>query len=75
MLCYTQKDLQSALQRIFKIDRVALIQMPVTGKDYRIVVLDKRIISAYERVPLHVCGDGTSSIKKLLKIFYVLYHL
>ena len=42
--------------------------MPVTGKDYRIVVLDKRIISAYERVPLHVCGDGTSSIKKLLKI-------
>jgi D-alanine-D-alanine ligase-like ATP-grasp enzyme len=39
----------------------------VSGKDYRIVVLDDRIISAYERIPLSVVGDGRSSISKLLK--------
>jgi len=52
---------------VFKRDKVALVQQQVTGKDYRIVVLDTKIISAYERIPLNVIGDGISSIGKLLK--------
>jgi D-alanine-D-alanine ligase-like ATP-grasp enzyme len=55
------------MRRIFKIDRVALVQTPMKGKDYRIVVLDDKVISAYERIPLNVAGDGRSSIKKLLE--------
>jgi len=61
-----KSELFKALSDIFKYDRVALVQKVVAGKDYRIVVLDRRIISAYERQPLSVVGDGKSSIAVLL---------
>ncbi len=66
-LCHTRREFYSALARVFKIDRVALVQRPVEGKDYRIVVLDDKVISAYERIPLNVVGDGRSTIVQLLE--------
>jgi D-alanine-D-alanine ligase-like ATP-grasp enzyme len=54
------------MRAAFRRDRVALVQSPVSGKDYRIVVLDERVISAYERTPLNIVGDGESSIRRLL---------
>lgn len=63
---YTKKDFYRAMRAVFRRDRVALVQTPVSGNDYRIVVLDKRVISAYERVPLNVVGDGASTIRRLL---------
>jgi D-alanine-D-alanine ligase-like ATP-grasp enzyme len=67
-LVHNKREMYRALNAIFKHDRVALVQLPVSGKDYRVVVLDDHIISAYERIPLSVVGDGKSSIGKLLKI-------
>ena len=66
-LVHTRRDFYAAMRRIFKGDRVALVQTPITGKDYRIVVLDDKVISAYERIPLSVVGDGRSSIKMLMQ--------
>ena len=66
-LCHTKREFYSSLRAIFKGDRVALVQTPVVGKDYRVVVLDNRIISAYERIPLSVVGDGKNSIERLLE--------
>jgi len=66
-LVRSKKELVRALKQIFKHDRVALVQKYVQGRDYRIVVLDKAIISAYERIWLNVVGDGRSSILRLLK--------
>ncbi len=66
-LVHTKREFYAAMRRIFALDRVALVQTPVSGKDYRIVVLDKRVISAYERIPLSVVGDGRSTIQVLLK--------
>ncbi len=66
-LVHTRKEFYKAMRFVFKRDKVALVQQQVTGKDYRIVVLDTKIISAYERIPLNVIGDGISSIGKLLK--------
>ncbi len=66
-LVHTKREFYAAMWRIFKLDRVALVQTPVVGKDYRIVVLDGRIISAYERIPLNVTGNGRSTIRQLLK--------
>jgi D-alanine-D-alanine ligase-like ATP-grasp enzyme len=44
-----------------------LVQEVCTGHDYRVVVLDGKVISAYERVPLKVTGDGRNSIRQLLR--------
>jgi D-alanine-D-alanine ligase-like ATP-grasp enzyme len=66
-LVWNQKELKSALLESFRVDRVALIEKYMPGRDYRIVVLDKEIISVYERLPLSVIGDGKNSILHLLK--------
>ncbi len=66
-LVHTRKQFFRSMRFIFERDRVALVQKPMPGKDYRIVVLDGNIISAYERIPLNVIGDGKSTIRKLLK--------
>jgi D-alanine-D-alanine ligase-like ATP-grasp enzyme len=65
---YTKRDFYKAMRAIFIRDRAALVQPPLQGRDYRIVVLDKRVISAYQRIPLNVVGDGRSTIKQLLRV-------
>lgn len=63
----TKAELKSALKEIFEKDKVALIQKLLHGNDYRVVVLDSKIISAYQRIPLNVIGDGKNSIAALLR--------
>src|SRR3989344_394172 len=64
---HNAREMRAALKEIFLDDRVALVQKLVKGRDYRIVGLDNEIISAYERIPLNVIGDGKSTIAQLLK--------
>ena len=67
-LVYSEKELRDGLKEIFESDsRVAIIEEYMPGLDYRIVVLGEEIISAYERIPLSVIGDGKSSIISLIK--------
>jgi D-alanine-D-alanine ligase-like ATP-grasp enzyme len=66
-LVHNKREFYNAVRTMFKRDRIVLVQQPVRGKDYRLVVLDKKIISAYERIPLNVVGDGKSTIGRLLK--------
>jgi D-alanine-D-alanine ligase-like ATP-grasp enzyme len=66
-VAHNKKDLVSSLKEVFDGDRVAVIEKYMPGKDYRVVVLDNDVISAYERVALSVTGDGKNSILKLLQ--------
>jgi D-alanine-D-alanine ligase-like ATP-grasp enzyme len=62
----TKREFYQAMRFVFARDRVALVQPPLAGRDYRIVVLDKKVISAYERIPLSIVGDGRSTVRRLL---------
>lgn len=64
---YNRHEFYRAMRFVFKRDRVGLVQQVVSGKDYRIVVLDNRVISAYERIPLNVIGNGKTNIRQLLQ--------
>ncbi len=64
---YTRSEFYRAMRFVFNRDRVGLVQQVVSGKDYRIVVLDDRVISAYERIPLNVIGNGKATIRQLLQ--------
>lgn len=64
---YNRREFYKALNFIFARDRAALVQKALTGRDYRLVVLDDKIISVYERSPLCVIGDGKSAIHQLIK--------
>jgi D-alanine-D-alanine ligase-like ATP-grasp enzyme len=63
---HTKREFFSQAKRILRRSSVLVIQEYVTGADYRIVVLDDEVISAYERTPLCVVGDGNTSIRELL---------
>ena len=63
---YTKKEYFAAARKILQRTPVMLVQEFCEGFDYRIVVLDKEVISAYQRIPLFVVGDGKSTIRKLL---------
>src|SRR5215204_4661824 len=43
-----------------------VVERYLTGKDYRILVVDKRVVA--ERVPAHVVGDGVSTVGELVEI-------
>jgi D-alanine-D-alanine ligase-like ATP-grasp enzyme len=66
-LARNEKEFTRALSSAFTLDRVILVQQPVWGIEYRIVVLDTAVISAYERTPLCVVGNGILTIAALLK--------
>ncbi len=66
-LIWNKKELVLALHKIFKGDKIAILERYLPGNDYRVVVLDGEIISAYQRIPLSVIGDGKNSILSLLK--------
>jgi D-alanine-D-alanine ligase-like ATP-grasp enzyme len=63
---YSDGELMCAIQSYQEKERVFLVQRFVPWRDYRIVVLDNEIISAYERRALSVTGDGVSSVRELL---------
>ncbi len=67
-LVHSRREFYRAMRAAFKLDRVVLVQRPVRGRDYRLVVLDDEVISAYERIPLNIVGDGKTSIRQLLRI-------
>lgn len=63
-----EQQLIEALHNAFEIDKIVLVQELIYGKDYRVVVMEDKIIAAYERIPLNVTGDGLHTIKELIQI-------
>lgn len=64
---YEEKELVEKAQDILLQVNTFQIQKYYDYNDYRIVVLGNKIISAYQRIPLYVIGDGVSSVKRLLE--------
>jgi D-alanine-D-alanine ligase-like ATP-grasp enzyme len=63
---YNDQDLLTFAKQIFAVDTVLLIEKTCVGRDYRVVVLDGQMISAYERRPLAITGDDNATIQELL---------
>ncbi|PIP29765.1 cyanophycin synthetase [Candidatus Jorgensenbacteria bacterium CG10_big_fil_rev_8_21_14_0_10_54_38] len=64
---FTKREFDEAVRFICERENVFLVQRVAQGNDYRLVVLDGKVISAYERIPLIVTGDGRSTVRELLK--------
>jgi cyanophycin synthetase len=45
-----------------------VVESFITGKDYRILVVNNEVVAVAERVPAHVKGDGTHTIAQLIEI-------
>ncbi|MGH3429481.1 MAG: hypothetical protein ACRDQZ_18255 [Mycobacteriales bacterium] len=65
-LAHNRREFYRAVTAASREERVYLVQRPALGLDYRLVTLDGDLISAYERAPLAVVGDGASTVRQLL---------
>lgn len=59
-------ELFDALLALFPDHPRVLVQRPVPGRDYRVVVLENEVMCAYERRALSVESDGTHSLGTLI---------
>lgn len=45
-----------------------IVEKHITGKHYRILVINNEVVAVSERLPAHVIGNGSSSIKELIEM-------
>ncbi|NRA29366.1 MAG: cyanophycin synthetase [Parvularculaceae bacterium] len=45
-----------------------LVEQMIDGDDHRILVIDGKLCAAARRLPAHVVGDGTSTIRELIDV-------
>lgn len=45
-----------------------IVEKFITGFDFRILVIDNKLVAAAKRVPAHVIGNGTDNIRQLIDI-------
>jgi cyanophycin synthetase len=47
--------------------RRIVVENFVTGRDYRVLVVNGTVVATAERIPAHVVGDGTGTIRELIE--------
>lgn len=59
-------DALVAFEAAKKVSRSVIIEKYIEGEDYRLLVINYRLVAAAKRSPAHVIGDGTSTIQQLI---------
>ena len=62
------EDAVLGLEYAQKYSRRVIVERFITGYDFRVLVIDNKIVAAAQRVPAHVVGDGINSIEELIEI-------
>src|SRR5690554_5340408 len=51
-----------------EISRAVIVEKFVVGDDYRLLVINNKLVAAAKRTPAHVIGDGINTVQKLIDI-------
>ena len=62
----TAEEVQQAYQDASLFSPTVLVEKLLTGRNYRLLVVDYKLVAASERTPCTVVGDGKHSIKELI---------
>ena len=63
-----EDNIRKAFEIAFKHDNTVLIEEFISGKEYRFLVIDDKVVGILHRVPANVKGDGYRTIKELVEI-------
>ncbi len=58
----------AAYEHAAKISRKVIVERFITGYDFRVLVIDNKMVAAALRDPAHVMGDGHSTIQELIDL-------
>ncbi len=62
----TYEEALVAFEAAQAVSRSVIIEKYITGDDYRLLVINNKLVAAAKRTPAHVIGDGTSTIQELV---------
>ncbi|QLE41876.1 cyanophycin synthetase [Nostoc sp. C052] len=62
-----KQEYYQAAKKILRKTSGFIVERFYSGNDYRIVVLDDEVVSAYQRIPLFIIGDGKSNVLELMQ--------
>ncbi len=63
-----REDAIAAYEHAARISRRVIVERFITGYDFRVLVIDNKMVAAALRDPAHVKGDGVSTIQQLIDI-------
>ncbi len=64
----TREEAIEAFTYAQKYSHRVIVERFITGHDFRVLVIDNRMVAAAQRVPAHIVGDGINTINKLIEI-------
>lgn len=64
---YNKQEYYQVAKKILQKTSGFIVERFYNGNDYRIVVLDDEVVSAYQRIPLFIMGDGQSNVLELMQ--------
>jgi cyanophycin synthetase len=62
----TIEEAEAAFEYAQKYSRRVIIERFISGYDFRVLVIDNKLVAAALRVPAHVKGDGSSTVQQLI---------
>ena len=60
------EDALLGLEYAQKYSRKVIVERFISGYDFRVLVIDNKLVAAAQRVPAHVVGDGKHTINELI---------
>ncbi|AZA59649.1 cyanophycin synthetase [Chryseobacterium indoltheticum] len=57
----------TGLEHAQKYSKKVIVEKYITGYDFRVLVINNKMVAAARRVPAHVVGDGESNLEKLIE--------
>ncbi|HYB94643.1 MAG TPA: cyanophycin synthetase [Vicinamibacterales bacterium] len=64
----TPDQVREAFQLAAAVSRRVIVEQMLTGNDYRVVIVNGRMVAAAQRIPAHVRGDGRLTIRQLIDV-------
>lgn len=64
----SEKELETAFMSAWTVCESVIVEQSLTGFDFRVLVINGKLVAAALREPAHVIGDGTSSIGQLIEM-------
>lgn len=64
----TEDDYKKAVEKAFTHDNSVIVEEFIDGKEYRFLVIGKKVVSVVHRIPANVKGDGIHTIKHLVEM-------
>lgn len=68
----TEFQIKNAVSEAFKFSEKIIVEEFISGRHYRITILDDEIIAITQRIPAYVTADGNHTVEKLIDMKNIL---